>query len=156
MSLYSSCNHYRTICSNVVIFFLQALQNNLQQWCPVEKSEHPCSDVSYGENSSAHPKGISLMTQPEIQNFVYRLYVVSQNSFKRLPPWDWERKNIHIAVMHRLVSGHTEDLMKPLRTPLSGWQETMLCPRMLLTVRHISLIRLPWRLAAGHRDTSNV
>ena len=53
------------------------------------------------------------MTQPEIQNFVYRLYVVSQNSFQRLPPWDWERKNINIAVMDRLVGGHREDLINP-------------------------------------------
>ena len=54
------------------------------------------------------------MTQPEVQNFVYRLYVLSQNRFKRLPPWDWERKSIHIAVMDRLVSGHRRDLIKPL------------------------------------------
>ena len=54
------------------------------------------------------------MTQPEVQNFVYRLYVVSQNTFKRLSLWDWERKTIHIAVMDRLVSGHIRDLIKPL------------------------------------------
>ena len=32
--------------------------------------------------------------------------------------------------------------------------ESMMYPRML-TVRHISLIRMPWRLAAGPRDRNN-
>ena len=96
--------------------------------CPVEESEHPCSDVSYRENSSAHPKGMSLMTQPEVQNFVYRLYVVSQNSFKRLSPWDWERKalggNSKGSVgLTRPLKGLYEAFQKTLRDSFSGWQE---------------------------------
>ena len=31
----------------------------------------------------------------------------------------------------------------------------MLYPKILLTVRHISWIRMPWRLTAGQSDTSN-
>ena len=94
-------------CCNLVVLGhgirLRSQAHTMPCDCPVEESEHPCSDVSHRENSTAHPKGMSLMTQPEVQNFVYRLYVVSQNSFKRLSPWDWERKTIHIAVMDRCL-----------------------------------------------------
>ena len=47
-------------------------------------------------------------------------------SFRGLPPWDWERKTIHIAVMDRLVSGHRRDLKDSvgLKRPLKWLHET--------------------------------
>ena len=68
-------------------------------------------------------------------------------SFRALPPWDWERKTIHIVVMDRLVSdqkgpykplggdtkgsvglkrplkGLYETFQKALRDSFSGWQD---------------------------------
>ena len=87
------------------------MQDNLQQCGKVEGSEHPCSDVTCRENSSAHPKGMSLMTQSEVQNLVYRMYVVSQNSFSRLSPSDWGRKTINSDVIDSLGSG----LIRPFK-----------------------------------------
>ena len=64
--------------------------------------------VTCRENSSADPKGMSLMTQSEVQNLVYRMYVVSQNSFSRLSPSDRGENRINIDVIDSLRSGQKD------------------------------------------------